>query len=1154
MKSILLFLVSCSALVAFAQESLLFHADTSSLKTWKSWTTRSKIEQLNNSDAVHIRYSFDSSAANMQASWGIKQKLCLNSLPTRFSITMKGDKSSNLYAVKLIDKNGETFQFRCGTLTWDNLQTVSIRYHPDHKSSNSHWGGDKNGILDLPIREIALEFRKFSQQNKGEILISDFKVFGNAEQELAVASQKWKTAVLRRISTPIDIAAPGMAGFDLRSPLVIDRRNCGGIDGGSDNRKISSASCYFNYDDRYLYLAARVVDGKIHTAATGNMIYMNDGLELYFDCQNDSGMQLDGEDDFQLVVNPAGGKQPARHIIFRNNASAYLMAGIQTVSETTQDGYLLKLRIPRRAMVGFEPERRAAAFEIALCDNNGEGLARLFWNGRPEYNFRPLQYGFLVASDAPTQVMTDAISRRTAVIRQLTAASEKPQRHTGAPLLQKNSILTKTPEKYKKVEGEITLKAEYRNPFDFDDLNVKVTITAPDGKKFELDAFYFELYTETLYGHKKSNSPGTWRWRFTPSVAGRHTLLTTLRDHRGRTADLPEQSFSVKESNRRGFVRISPYDPHYLRFDNGDFFYGIGYSNHLWNDKRVDYYYRHHLNQLAAFGGNYTSVNFEALSNCGFRLDGSAKMRYSMLNAARIDTLLNLAEKRGIYIIPCMTQTHWGMSKYWKQNPFNIANGGPCGEPDELFSSPEARRIMRNRHRYTVARYAYSPNLLYWELFNEIEYTSGFQNNPEQAFQYIRSLAEYMHSIDPYGRLVATSGNMGSRVPGDSFFDTIVVHVYGRDITERLYERMLPLWRYNKPCLGGEIGITYPQAAEGEIIDPEGVAFHNSLYASLFSGAAGTLLHWWNQYLEVIDHYEQLRYFGRFIEGLELDRMKPELRQLVAVRPRGSQPARVQELPLSREWPREPHYPHFLIRNRKLWKTLDTRDYKQELDGDSDAIAATGAMNALLAGSSTPGIPRQATLTVNAEKAGKIRVTPGAVARSGARLEILLNGKIAASAPLADRDHEDNPYADEKFDDLLIDLDKGTHTLTFQNSGMGFLALKRITLEDIAVTNTNSDIRVLALIGDNASCLWAQNLKSTWYYNSINEPLENFSGHTVALPVRSDGEYRVRPFHTWNGTFLPAVNVRSQQGVVTITLPDFERDIAVRVEKISNGK
>lgn len=1155
MKSILLFLFFGAMLLVSAQESLLFHADASALKTWKTWNTRATIQLLGNSDAVHVRYSYDAAAANMHASWGLTHQLTLNAIPTSFAITMKGDKSSNLYAIKLLDQSGETFQYRIGTLTWDNMQTVTVQYRPDLKSSNSHWGGDKNGILNLPIKEVALEFRKFSQQNQGEVQIADFKIFGDAGQELSAAGQKWKTALLRRIRTSPDIAKPGMAGFDQSSPLLLDRRNCAGVDGRTGSGEISSARCFLNYDDRYFYLAAKVKDSLIHVSAVGNMIYMNDGLELYFDCRNDSGMQLDGEDDFQLVVNPAGGNHPPRHIVFRNNASAYLMAGIQVVSEPLPDGYLLKLRIPRKAMVGFEPEKQAAAFEIALCDNNGKSLTRLFWSGKPEHNFLPLQYGFLAAADAPESMTAGAVSQRKAAVERLTAsAKDVKERYTGSPVLLGNRILTGSPEKYQKVEGEIDLKAEYRNPFDFEDLNVKVTVTAPDGKTIELDAFYFELYTEIMYGYKRSDRPGSWRWRFTPSVPGRHTFRTTLRDHRGRTAALPEQSFIVKDSNRRGFVRISPHDPHYLRFDNGEFFYGIGYANHLWNDKQVDYYYRLHLNQLAAFGGNYTSVNFEALTNCGFQLDAAGKMRYSMLNAARIDALLTQAEKRGIYIIPCLTQTHWGMSMHWKNNPFNAANGGPCKEPDELFTNPEVLRIMRNRHRYTVARYAYSPSLLYWELFNEIEYTAGFLNNPDQAFEYIRALAKYMHSIDPYGRLVATSGNMEMRVPGDSLFDTIVVHVYGRDITERLNERTHPLLHFNKPFLGGEIGMTYPQAAEGEILDPEGVAFHNSLYASLFCGAAGTILHWWPQYLEVIDRYEQLRCFGRFIEGLELDRLKPELRQLAAIRPADSPQTRVQELPLSREWPQEAHYPVFSVRNGTLWKTLKALDFKQELDGDSEAIAAAGAMNALLAGSSTPGTPREVTLTVTAEKPGKIRITPGAVARSGARLEIQLDGKTAVSRSLADRDQEENPYADEKFEDLLLALGKGTHTLTFHNSGKGFLAIKRIALEDIIETNTNSGIRVLALIGDGASCLWAQNLKSTWYYSSRKEPLEKFSGHTVALPVRSDGEYRVRPFLPWSGTFLPAENVRSEQGKITVTLPDFERDIAVRAEKIVEEK
>jgi hypothetical protein len=55
----------------------------------------------------------------------------------------------------------------------------------------------------------------------------------------------------------------------------------------------------------------------------------------------------------------------------------------------------------------------------------------------------------------------------------------------------------------------------------------------------------------------------------------------------------------------------------------------------------------------------------------------------------------------------------------WKANPYNAAQGGPCGTAGAWFTNETAKAFYRRRLRYTVARWAYSPQVMCWEFGNE---------------------------------------------------------------------------------------------------------------------------------------------------------------------------------------------------------------------------------------------------------------------------------------------------------------------------------------------------------------------------------------------------------------------------------------------------
>jgi len=73
---------------------------------------------------------------------------------------------------------------------------------------------------------------------------------------------------------------------------------------------------------------------------------------------------------------------------------------------------------------------------------------------------------------------------------------------------------------------------------------------------------------------------------------------------------------------------------------------------------------------------------------------------------------------------------------------------------------------------------------------------------------------------------------------------------------------------YSKPFFFGEQGVEDPDLARR--IDPEGRNFHDSLWSSALSGAAGAGLYWWwHNYIEPLNLYRHFRPLADFLAGVD---------------------------------------------------------------------------------------------------------------------------------------------------------------------------------------------------------------------------------------------------------------------------------------------
>ena len=125
---------------------------------------------------------------------------------------------------------------------------------------------------------------------------------------------------------------------------------------------------------------------------------------------------------------------------------------------------------------------------------------------------------------------------------------------------------------------ELTLETDLvpANPFDPDELDLRVVFISPSAADYEIGAFWYRAYSPP--GIVGRGEP-SWRARFTPTESGVWTAVARIPAQGLESAAI---RFEVTDSDRHGFVRIHTDNPRYLAFDDGTFFYPIGLNMAWW--------------------------------------------------------------------------------------------------------------------------------------------------------------------------------------------------------------------------------------------------------------------------------------------------------------------------------------------------------------------------------------------------------------------------------------------------------------------------------------------------------------------------------------------------------------------------------------------
>jgi hypothetical protein len=668
---------------------------------------------------------------------------------------------------------------------------------------------------------------------------------------------------------------------------------------------------------------------------------------------------------------------------------------------------------------------------------------------------------------------------------------------------------------YPKIETSFKLKDLKGDPFDFEQIAVFVTLSKPDGGKVDVPAFY--------------DGDSTWRMRFTPTTKGRYAVdKVKINKEIAREEKLEPKEWNVNGDPTNGFVRMDRGDKSRFIFDNGTRFYPIGHNQGWRSNGLPDI--PEMFEKMSKAGENWSRVwmcNWD-----GKNLDwssGEKKIAPGQIDleaAKRWDSIVESAEKQQIFF-QLVLHHHGQVSsktgyKYsnnnnaqWETNPWNAKNGGFLNSPEDFFTDPKARRLTKRKLYYILARWGYSPNVLAWELFNEVEGTDAGHGKlwPDIAMWH-REMTLFLRQFDGYHHLITTSAANG--VPLESpvweTVDYLQTHLYPPDVLSAAAS--VPAEgkaKIEKPHFIGEYGAL-------DLKDPEGHALHQGLWASLMRNPSGSAMYWDWDNVEKQNLYSHFRSARDFADAAGLSNQGGLISANLPVET--SQKASLRFAPGGG------------------WSSAKQNEF---VVGTSGAPPGIDRFPSFLQGQAHRDMmPKPLTLQVNYTTPGRLQITVASVAKSGGTLVLKCGAKETRKEyPVGKEDYA--PKGAEST--LSLDIPAGAQTITLENPGKDWLVLRSIELTDYAPA-----LAVLARMGKEYAVAWV------YHRANLDAPkdatLAPATGK-INLQGLKKGKYKALWWNTQEGKSLDTTDftVENEKQATLLATPPVNRDIALYVTK-----
>ncbi len=341
--------------------------------------------------------------------------------------------------------------------------------------------------------------------------------------------------------------------------------------------------------------------------------------------------------------------------------------------------------------------------------------------------------------------------------------------------------------------------------------------------------------------------------------------------------------------NVSDFVRVSPRDPRYFEFTNGQPYVPVGFN--LVGPPAPDDMERV-VKAMASHGVNYCRV---WLDQPPWNIEHARSGQYDPEKAKELDRFLLLCRPRGIRVKMCVewfrsivAHASSAPAKGSFPKPIHhVANGGFYQDMSDFLTSDRGRTQFKGKLKWYADRYGDEPAVFAWELWNEMNAVRG------SWYPWTQEMLPELRRLFPKNLVVQSLGSF-DRDPAREQYrqlcelpdnDLLQVHRYldlGADqavchgpvdmlAADAVAE--LRAFGIRRPIILTEIGAVKPKhtgASELYAKDRAGMLLHDMLFAPFFSGAAGTGHVWfWREAIDRPNFWYHFQRFHRTLEGID---------------------------------------------------------------------------------------------------------------------------------------------------------------------------------------------------------------------------------------------------------------------------------------------
>lgn len=704
------------------------------------------------------------------------------------------------------------------------------------------------------------------------------------------------------------------------------------------------------------------------------------------------------------------------------------------------------------------------------------------------------------------------------------------------------------------------------NPFDYLTFDVKVQLKTPSGT-VQVPAFYdggiapiSNGETPPVPNAPNAIAPFLWKMRFAPREKGEYKVISVTLNGVIQDVTVCPRKWKI-DCPVNDFIRIDSDKRHY-RFDDKKPYYPIGH-NHATTQEPGNptgngdvRYIIEDFVEMGKTGQNWSRVWMDPI---GFPATLSLWWTYAcsttpvglvypgyidIPTAERWDQIIDAAEENGIYIQVAMNDSAlWNNTILgagnWDNNPWNANNtfhgpGYNCAPAgflqniDDFFTNPTSLAYWLRVVYYTVARWGYSPNIMSFETFKEIDFSQYYvdTNDAGVPAQWNQQIIDFIHKYDFNHHLI--TGGPAFEAPDNTMFQemdmfNVLEYIPNTSSFIQYFSQVPPVMNYGvftiPPGTDRPIQITEfgPFSSPPQTVEEIAYFNHQGLWASAMRWDLTAAAFYGVDQGPVVPNLNED--IGRFATFAHLSGMdKNFCFNNVDVKVTTS---KLYNLVIN-----TPFYQAYGINGAN-----NVNPYPYNFEVTKQGISPNYAFSNPLLQGSYGGVNtffnQVATTTIFKlcnEEPFQVNVTLLVVNSEAATLEFILDGNIVAQYP--------NPDPSSTY---TVDIPAGKHTLSINNPGTDYLVLG-----DITFTNYAYGLSSVSRATEDEFVSWIYKRENLLGSGPIKGKIE--------LPKLIPGDYTVGWYNTSTGELIKeTIEVTGKKQ--SLKIPPVDTDIALYVKK-----